>query len=53
MVKCFLLHKKTSDKCSNSYCVLSKCGMKCGLESHKTDGNDSSPNKQRSCEFAD
>lgn len=26
--------------------------MKCGLQSHKTGGNNSPPNKQRSCEFA-
>lgn len=52
MVKCFPLYKKAGDKCSSSNCVLSKCGMKCGLESHETDGNDSPPNKQRSCEFA-
>lgn len=37
VVKCFLLYKKTGDKC-NSNSVLSKCGMKWGLEFHKTDG---------------
>lgn len=37
VVKRFLLYKKTGDKC-NGNSVLSKCVMKCGLESHKTDG---------------
>lgn len=51
VIKCFLLYKKTGDKCSSN-CVSSKCGMKCGLEFHKTDGNASPHNKQRSCEFS-
>lgn len=51
MVKCFLFCKKAADKCSSSNCGLNKCSMKCGLESHKTDSNDSHPKKQRSLEF--
>lgn len=50
VVKWFLLYKSMGDKCSSN-CISSKCGMKCGVEFHKTDGNASPHNRQRSCEF--
>lgn len=51
VVKWFLLYQSMGDDCSSN-CVSSKRGMKCGLEFHKTDGNASPHNKQRSCEIA-